>query len=1145
MRCSRCQHANLLDAKFCEQCGGPLQLACGACGVACSAGSRFCRRCGAALTSSSAEVARQPLDLASDGRGWGTASDPIEPDHYVPPRLAERFRDAQASDRTTLPGERKVITSLFADIKESMALLEGMDPDQAREVIDPALRLMMKAVYRYDGYVAKAPGDGIFAFFGAPIASEDHARRAIYAALSMQEQMKEYGEMLLRERGLPAMQIRVGINTGEVVVRSIVTGDRSDYSPIGHETGLAARIESVATPGSVFVSEATHQLTEGFFQFRDVGSVPLKGVSASVVLYEVTGIGPLRTRLEVSASRGLARFVGRQDELETIQAMWDLVIAGQGQVAAISGEAGVGKSRLCHEFRYLAKDDCLLLECSGDASSKAFPYLPLIDMLRSYLQLAPGDDDDRIREKVTARLSALDASLNDAIPFLLALLGVVDPSAPIKHVDPQIRRRRTLDAIQRIVLREARDKPVLMLIEDLHWLDDETRSFLTTFGRAIVDARVLLLVNYRPDFQTAWDATVAHRQVHLNTFRRHDAEALLIDLLGTDSSLSELKQLIIDKTEGNPFFIEEYVRTLFDRGVLIRGDTTVLTRAPSMIRMPVTVQGVLAARIDRLPPDQKAFLQMLAVLGMASPLRLIERMTQRSEAELQLVLDELHAADFIYERPEFPDVEYVFKHSLTRETAYGELLGDDRRGLHSRAAEAIEAHFGERLDDHCGELAHHYACSDNEPKAIAYLQRAGALAMQQSAYVAAIDHLTLALSLLPGLPDQSVRDAQELPLQSMLGSALMATRGFAAAGVGEAFERARDLCRDSTDTADLVRVLAGLGLLFINRGELSQARDSGEQLLSLAKRRQLPELLVSGHELLGLTLLRTGDLVDCMSHMEEALRLYDVARDGALHDALGWEPSVGCLSLGALAHWLLGYPDRAVAGSRHALRAAQAMTPRHPFSLAFALFSSIWVHQFRGETSVALKEAEAATEFATAQGFPTWHAHSLVVQGWAETELGNVEAGPSHIEQAIAAYETTGGKVWLPLFLLLRAHAMSRCGRTADALDSVSLALSQARSMGAYWLEAELFRCRGELLLAASWEEHATEAQSCFERASSIARQQRAKSFELRACISSVRLARRQGVDGPARRELASVFEWFTEGSDTADVIEARALLSS
>jgi predicted ATPase len=462
--------------------------------------------------------------------------------------------------------------------------------------------------------------------------------------------------------------------------------------------------------------------------------------------------------------------------------------------------------------------------------------------------------------------------------------------------------------------------------------------------------------------------------------------------------------------------------------------------------------------------------------------------------------------------------------------------------LHSRAAQAIEAHFSDQLDDRCSELAHHYACSDNLPKAVEFLTRAGVQAMQRSAYATAIEHLGAALAMLPGLADPAARDARELQLQAMLGSAWMATRGFAVPEVAQAYERARELCSDATASADLVRVLAGLGLLSLNRGELPLARELGEQLLGLAERRQETELFVSGHELLGHTLLRIGELAHCRTHMAQALRRCADLPSYALRDSLGRDPAISALGFGAFGLWLSGHPDQAVADAARAQRTADAATPGHPFSRAYATTSVAWVRLFRGEASLALEAAEATTGFANEHGFPSWLVHGLVVQGWAEAELGRTESGLARIEQAGRTYEATGAKVWRPLFLLVQAQALWRVRRLAEALASINRAIDHAREMGPYWWDAELIRVKGELLLAIS-DLNADEAQACFERSLSIGRQQGARSLELRTCVSRARLARVQGDPAPALRELAAVHDWFTEGLDTADLIEARDLL--
>jgi len=587
MLCPRCQRDNGADAKFCEDCGAKLELVCGACKTPNAPDSKFCRECGTRLAA--APIIGPPASFG-----------PLR-DTLVPPHLAERFRQGHADHMSRPGGERKIITALFADIKGSMALLDGMDPEQVGQVIEPALRLMMSAVYRFEGYVTQMLGDGIFALFGAPIAHEDHARRALYAALSMHDQMRAYSAQLQGEQGLAAMQIRIGINTGEVVIRSAGgEGQMPDYVPVFHSTGMAARIQAIAAPGSTFLSEHTQKLTEGFFEFRSIGAVPMKGVSENVRLFELLGIGPLRTRLEVSARHGLSRFVGRKHELESMQLIWQSVCSGHGQILGVVGDAGVGKSRLCHEFKQMVRSDCLILECASDSYGKAFPFLPLIELLKTYLHIAPGDDDRAILEKATGRVLALDRALDDIIPFLLSLLGVSDPNTPINRMDPQIRRRRTFDAILRLVLRETQKQPVLMLIEDLHWLDDETQAFLIAFSRTIGDSRLLLMANYRPDYHPQWDAAATHSQIRLRAFGADEAHELLAMLLGRDAALESLKRLIIEKTEGNPFFIEEYVKALFEHGVLVRGETISLAKPLSAVAISVTLQVLWAACIDRL-----------------------------------------------------------------------------------------------------------------------------------------------------------------------------------------------------------------------------------------------------------------------------------------------------------------------------------------------------------------------------------------------------------------------------------------------------------------------------------------------------------------------------------------------------------------
>src|SRR5262245_16011380 len=611
MRCQSCGSDNPEGVKFCIECAAPFKNRCPNCGYENLTRAKFCGECGSPLTAQT-----QPPVSSSMFHVSGSHSpipNPQPPVIYTPPHLAERIRAEQAAmeARGATEGERKTITALFADIKGSMDLIEPLDPEEARSIIDPALQLMMDAVHRYEGYVAQSTGDGIFALFGAPIACEDHPQRALYAALRMQEDGKQFAERLRREKGMN-LQGRVGLNTGEMVLRSIHKDDlHTDYVPIGHATSLASRMESLATPGSIVVSEQTYKLTEGYFDFKALGAARVRGASEPVNIYEVLGVGPLRTRLQVAAKRGLTRFVGRQHELEQIRQAWEQAQAGRGQIIGVMGEPGIGKSRLFHEFvgaygrsSLPSQPGCLILDTFAVAHGKAYPYLPLIDLLKNYFQISLQDDERKRREKVGGKVLMLDRSLEDTLPYLFALLGIADQDSSLQQIDPQIRKRRTFAALRRLLVRESLNQPLILIFEDLHWLDTETQAFLTLLSESMATVKILLLVNCRPEYRHEWGNKTSYTQLRLDPLGQDDAQELLITLLGDRTELQDLKRFILEKTEGNPFFMEEIIQALVEQGVLTdagKVGTAHLhagAHGPSPfstdIQLPPTVQAVLA-----------------------------------------------------------------------------------------------------------------------------------------------------------------------------------------------------------------------------------------------------------------------------------------------------------------------------------------------------------------------------------------------------------------------------------------------------------------------------------------------------------------------------------------------------------------------
>ncbi len=1133
MRCASCGFENPALAKFCEECGGMLVRACPACGHEVSASAKFCRECGA------------PLSGPTPGAA-PAASAPIQ---YTPPYLAERIRATQAAmqARGAADGERKTVTALFADMAGSTALIHDLDPEDARRLIDPALALMMEAVHHYEGYVAKSMGDGILALFGAPIAHEDHPQRALYAALRMQDEMRRYADRVRLAQGI-ALQIRVGINSGEVVVRAISTEDlHTDYDPVGHSIHIASRMEGIAVPGSIVVSEHTHKLTEGYFAFKALGATPIKGLPAPVAVFEVLGPGPLRTRLQVAASRGLARFVGRTRELAQLREARAQAQARHGQIVGVVGEPGVGKSRLYLEFKQSAPRDCLVLETFSVSHGKAYPYLPLIELLKNYCQISAQDDERRRREKLTGKVLTLDRTLEDILPYLFHLLGVTEPDSALAQMNPQLRRQRTFEAIKRLLVRESVAQPLELIVEDLQWLDSETEAFLGFLGESVANARILLLVNYRPEYRHDWSHKSYYTQLRLAPLGEAEARELLRDLLGDAAGLAPFEQLILAQTEGNPFFIEEVMQTLIEEQVL-RGERGHyrFEQIPTTLHIPATVQGVIAARIDRLEAAEKALLQTLSVIGKAFPWSLLARVALLPEDALKSLLARLQAGEFIYEQPSFPEVEYSFKHGLTQEVAYGSLLSERRCALHERTAQAIEALFGAQPEEHCNELAHHFSRSGNVPKAVQYLHCAGRQAVQRSADAEAVAHLSAALALLGTLPDTPERARQELALQITLGPAWMATKGHAAPEVEATYTRALALCRQLGETSQLFPALLGLRTFYQVRGKLRSALELEEQLLAFAQEAQNPALLLQAHRALGASLLSLGELEPARAQLEQALALYDPGQQHSPAFFYGLEPGVLGLAFVAWDLWLLGYPEQALARSQAALALAQTLS--QPPASADALFLAAELHLQRREAQSTRELAQALLALASEHDFPFWLAHGTMLSGWVLAEQGRAAEGIERIQQGLRAHRATGAELWRPHFLALLADAYGKAGQAEAGLKTLAEALAVVDRTQERVYEAELYRLKGTLTLLQPRREgdeagRRDEAEACFLKAIAIARRQGARSLELRAVIDLSRLWRQQGKPGDARQMLAEAYGWFTEGFDTADLQEAKALL--
>jgi len=1004
MQCPRCQHENPQHAKFCLECGARLALTCAKCRAELPGSAKFCLECG--------EPVAQQIQTRS-------------PESYTPRHLAERI----LTSRGALEGERKQVTVLFADLKGSMELLADRDPEEARKILDPVLERMMEAVHRYEGTVNQVMGDGIMALFGAPIAHEDHGVRACYAALRMQESVKNYAETLRREEGV-TIRIRVGLNSGDVVVRAIGSDLHMDYTAVGQTTHLAARMEQLADPGAVLMAPATLALAEDFIQVRSLGPTPVKGVSEPVHVYELLGATPTRSRFHAQAARGLTKFVGRTSEIGQLAEALDLARNGRGQVVAVIGEAGVGKSRLFWEFAHSHRaDGCLVIEAASVSYGKAGTYLPVIELLRGYFQIEPRDEPRKIREKVTGKLLSLDRALQPTLPALLALLDVPVEDEPWAHLEPAQRRQRTLDAVKGLLLRESQVQPLVVIFEDLHWIDGETQAVLEGVVEGLPTARLLLLVNYRPEYRHSWGGKTYYRQLRIDALSAASAQDLLDGLLGSDPSLVPLKRLLIERTEGNPFFLEESVRTLVETKVLEGASGAYrVTKAPAGLQVPATAQAVVAGRIDRLEPEDKRLLQAASVIGKDVPIPLLEGITDLSDEALRPALGRLQASEFLYETKLFPEVEYTFKHALTHEVTYGGLLQERRRALHARLVNVIEQRDSGRVPEHVEQLAHHSFRAGTWDKALTYLRQAGAKARSRSAYAEAVTYLERALEALGHLPGSASTLERGIDLQLELRASLHPLTQNER--MMRCLEEAVGLAETLGDPRRLVRVCAAMALQLPIVGDPVRSLHFAERAAAWAHELNEPRLRGSANYTLAYAHHFLGNYRTSSEILKEIFERFSDLSSSV-------DPSWSFANLGGYSGaWLswsmseLGEFDSAIRVGEEACRRAEEL--RHSVIRIGAWWALACPALVRGVLPDAVSWLERGLGEALEMNINVWTPGYLGALGRAYALSGRIGEAVPLLEQAVDL-AATGNRSSEGLLLSWLSEGLLLAGRPEQA----------------------------------------------------------------------------------------------------------------
>jgi class 3 adenylate cyclase/tetratricopeptide (TPR) repeat protein len=966
---------------------------------------------------------------------------------YTPAYLAEKI----LASRAALEGERKQVTVLFADLKGSTELIAGLDPEEARKLLDLALHLMIEAVHRYEGTVNQVLGDGIMALFGAPVAHEDHALRACYAGLAMQAAMRHYAEEVRRSHGLE-MQIRVGLNSGEVVVRAIGNDLHMDYSAVGQTTHLAARMEQLATPGSIRLTAATLRLVEGLVQVNALGQFPVKGLADPVEVLELVGASAVHRRLQATAARGLTRFVGRQ----TLERAG----TGHGQVVAVVGEAGVGKSRLVYEFVHsYHTQGWLVLESASVSYGKATPYFPVINLLKRYSHVEERDDTRTIRAKVTGQMLTLDTALQDTVPALLALLDVLPEDSPFARLDLPQRRQRTLDALKQVVLRESQVQPLLLVFEDLHWIDSETQALLNSLVESLRTARLLLLVNYRPEYRHGWGSKTYYTQLRLDPLPAVSADEFLHALLGDDAGLKPLIHLLIARTEGNPFFLEESVRTLAETGVLVgeRGAYR-LGQALPTIQVPATVQAVLAARIDRLPAEEKRLLQTAAVIGTEVPLPLLQAIAELPEGVLQRNLTSLQSAEFLYETRLFPEREFTFKHALTHEVAYGSLLQERRRVLHARIVETVEALAGDRLPEQVERLAHHAVRGGVWDKALAYFRQAGEKAIVRSAYREAVGYFEQALSALPHLPEQHDTLEQAVDLRLALRTALWPSNDLSR--ILAVLREAETLSEGLGDPHRLGQISLFLSVNLQFRGAYDQAIVAAQRALALATASGEVALQAAAHAYLGFAYWAQGDYRRAIECCRKTIESLDGPRR---YERFGFIvlPAVGARVVLTWCHAELGtFAESSTLGDE-ALQIAEAVA--HPANRLWANWGLGLLTLRRGDLPKALPLFERAVGLCQDANLPVYFPLMAAALSAACTLAGRLTDAIPLLTQAIEQITTTETVGFQALCYLSLGEAHFLAGLLKEAQPLAERALTLARAHQERGHQAYALRLLGDI----------------------------------------------------------------------------------
>jgi class 3 adenylate cyclase/tetratricopeptide (TPR) repeat protein len=1129
VRCTACGYANRDSARFCGACATALvsEPVCSSCGAKNPTGQKFCDECGAVLQVSGVR-----------DQGSGPSTPPVAPGtrhvtpdlrSYTPKHLADKILQSKSA----LEGERKQVTVLFADVKGSMQLAEQLDPEQWHTILDRFFAILTDGVHRFEGTVNQYTGDGIMALFGAPIAHEDHAQRACYAALHLRDELRRFAQKLRRERGLD-VATRIGINSGEVVVGKIGDDLRMDYTAQGHTVGLAQRMEALAEAGRIYLTAATAQRIEGFFTLEDLGEFHVKGATAPVHAYALEGLGRLRTRFDRERARGLSRFVGRDAEMRVLESALMRAERGEGQVIAVVAPAGTGKSRLCFELLERCRDKGLtVLEAQALAHGRSIPLRPLLEMFRQRFGISERDNDLAAREKIAGALLLLDPSFAEILPAMFDFMGVPDPLRPAPPIAPEAAQRRMLEHLRRIVKADSRGRTLVTLIEDLHWLDGASDRFVAELVEIAPATRMLLLLSFRPEYAAEWIKRSTVQQIALQPLGPEAVREMLAAAIGDDPSVRGLPERIHARTGGNPFFAEEIVQALIEDGSLAGTPGAYgLTRAIEQVPLPETVQNVLAARIDRLEPREKHVLQTAAVIGRELPRPLLAVVCGVADPELDAAVAALRRAEFLFETALYPHVEYAFKHPLTHEVAYQSQLAVRRTAVHRAVAQAMETVYSEQLDERAAEIAWHWEGAGERGAAARWHCRA-ANWVEQRDVREALRQWRAAYGLLPELPEGRA----EADLLIQICQRLLFFGGWS---LGQAEEESSALLERGMRTAEhhgdigaQVRLHFGYSHTRLTRGRLSEFLEHTRENVRLADKSGNEELRALTHHLQAVAEGFAGNFDACERALDEFFR----GTPGGSEVSVSFQLAVAHTWRGeVLQH--RGCMEEAEGYFAQAQEIAAAADPMTQVLTGLTLLG---FGTARGELPGALELAVRIMKVAEEFGAPNLRAAARSGLARAHASRGEWQEAARLFEEAIAlANEHRTFLEGEGRDLVSLAHAYVEIGEPQRAKETAERAIVLVTERGSkiQELEGVVALARAEVALG-----HDDAVDPLLARAETLIADMRAFAFRPHLAEIRAERARRHGDHAEWRAQLAEAHRLFTEtGASGHAARVARAL---